>query len=255
MVSIIIPCYNMEKYIGDCLESCMRQRYVNVEIVVVDDCSTDSSLEIASLIYDPRLKIIKMPENRGVSAARNRGLEYAFGEYIVFLDADDMLMPSSIKARVKYLDDHPTVDMVWGNAYKINQDRHNYKWGYSQCLAAYGSLEVYSRRCNAQTIMWRRRVFEKHGLYYEKLRSKEDKEMLFRLGLHPDSPMPKAIKAKKLNQFMAIYRRHPKAKHKMRVADKAWFKETEIIFNRRIKRLQKEGITPQNTRWFKNELA
>lgn len=249
MVSIVIPMYNMEKYVADCIESCLDQTYNDIEIIVVDDCSTDKSIEVVKK-FGMNISLAFSCENKGVSAARNRGMQHARGEYIVFLDADDMLTPNSIMARAKYLDANRNVSMVWGKAYKINQERNNYKWGYRKCMASYGSLEVYSRRCNAQTIMWRRRVFEKYGLYYEGLRSKEDKEMLYRLGLHPDSPMPRVIKAKKLDRFMAIYRRHPKAKHKMRVADKKWFNETERIFNDRIKQLKKEGITPQNTEFL-----
>jgi hypothetical protein len=112
-----------------------------------------------------------------------------------------------------------------------------------------GSLERYSRRLNAQTLLWRREVFAKYGGYYEKLRSKEDKELLYRLGLHPDSPLPTAIRATHIDVDCAIYRRHPDAKHKRRLADKKWSAETDKIFNARIKQLKKEGVTKDNTRF------
>jgi len=252
MASIIIPCYNMEKYIIDCLLSCVQQD--GVEIIVVDDHSVDESYyKAAAFAYDypHRVQVIQHDTNLGVAAARNTGLRKASYEYVTCVDADDMLTPNSIEVRAKYLDDHPNVDMVWGNAYKINVDRGNYLWGYEKCIRERRALEVYSRRLNAQTVMWRTSVFDKYGLYYEKLRSREDKELLYRLGLHPDSPMPKVVKAKKLNEFMAIYRRHPQAKHKRRIKDKVWAKETEKIFKKRIADLKKNGITEENTEWMK----
>lgn len=247
MVSIIIPCYNQEKYIEDCLLSVENQTYKDIEVIVVDDCSKDKSIKILSK-YFGKHTILFNPENKGVSATRNAGILYSSGEYIVCLDGDDMLLPDSIKARAECFEKHPDVDVVWANAYKINDARGNSSWTYGQCIAAYGGLEVYSRRINAQTIMWKRKVFEKYGLYYEGLKSKEDKELLFRLGLHPDSPMPAAVKAKKIDDFVAIYRRHPNAKHKRRCEDKKWFEETEKIFNKRIKDLKSHGITKENTR-------
>jgi glycosyltransferase involved in cell wall biosynthesis len=252
MVSVIIPCWNQEKYIADCLQSVIFQSYRDIEVLVVDDYSTDESRKIIEQYVEkhPEIRAIFLDRNYGVSAARNRGIIESVGNYVVCIDGDDMLLPNSIKIRVKYLEDHPGIWMVWGNAYKINEDRKNYNWSYSQCVSGYGGFEVYSRRLNTQTIIWRREVFEKYGLYYEGLKSKEDKELLFRLGIHPESPFPKLIKAKKLDNFMAIYRRHPMAKHKRRVADRKWFDETEKIFNNRIKRLKRDGITKDNTRFL-----
>lgn len=92
LVSIIIPVYNCEKYIEKCLESALGQTYKNVEIIVIDDGSTDQSLDIINCAVKgkPNVKIIHQ-ENQGVSVARNRGLESAVGDYIAFLDGDDYL--------------------------------------------------------------------------------------------------------------------------------------------------------------------
>jgi glycosyltransferase involved in cell wall biosynthesis len=218
------------------------------EIIVVDDCSTDNSLE-KLLAYQDEIRIIVNAKNSGVAYSRNVGLGEALGKYVVFLDADDMLLPESMEKRFKYLEKHPEVDMVFGEAKKINADRKNYHWSWEKCIKKLDKLETYSRKMNAQTLMWRKEVFQKYGGYYEALRSKEDKELLFRLGVHPDSPFKKKIRVKKLKDFMAVYRRHPDAKHKKRIADKKWKKETDRIFDARIKQLKKEGITQENTRF------
>lgn len=102
LVSIIIPCYNAEKWLPDTINSCLSQTYRPIEIIVVDDGSTDDSidivenmLELGSLPYD-----ILRCENGGPSRARNKGLEVARGDWIQFLDADDVLLPDKIQRQM-----------------------------------------------------------------------------------------------------------------------------------------------------------
>lgn len=246
MTSIIIPNYNYGRYIQDCILSCLVQN-CHKEIIVVDDASTDNSVDIVNEI--PFVTLLKNEKNMGVADSRNRGLDHASGKYIKFLDADDMLWPGALKKQTKYLEKHSNVGMVYGEAKKINVDRKNYHWTYEQCVKRAKKLETYSRFMNAQTLLWRRDVFAKYGGYYEGLKSKEDKELLYRLGVHPKSPFKPKIKVKKLKEFIAVYRRHPEAKHKRRIADEVWKIETEAIFSSRIKELKKKGITLKNT-WF-----
>ena len=89
LVSIVIPCYNAERYVGEAIESALDQTYPHKEVIVIDDGSTDSSLEVIRS-FGNHLRWETAP-NRGGSAARNRGLELARGELIQFLDADDLL--------------------------------------------------------------------------------------------------------------------------------------------------------------------
>lgn len=102
-VSVIIPMYNTESYIMQCIESVTRQTYSDLEILVIDDGSTDRSLEIckALTLYDNRIRIFKQ-ENKGVSSARNKGLEKAAGKYIFFLDSDDAIHPHLLEEYVLY---------------------------------------------------------------------------------------------------------------------------------------------------------
>lgn len=97
-VSIIIPVYNCEKYVKKCLESVLRQTYKNIEMIVIDDGSTDQSLDIInrSVQGKANVKVIHQ-ENQGLSATRNKGLENATGDYIAFLDGDDYLGESYIE--------------------------------------------------------------------------------------------------------------------------------------------------------------
>lgn len=97
-VSVVIPVYTAGRFIGKCVESVLRQTLSQIEIICVDDFSTDDSLSILSTFTDPRLKVIAFPENRGVSAARNAGLDEAAGEYVYFIDSDDWLDPDYLES-------------------------------------------------------------------------------------------------------------------------------------------------------------
>lgn len=119
-ISIIIPIYNAEKYLDECITSVCQQTYNNLEIILVDDGSKDKSLGICNrwALKDKRIKVIHK-ENKGVSAARNSGLEVTTGEFVTFLDADDYLELSIIEKCVDYI--------------QCNRDAlYLYKFGYSK---------------------------------------------------------------------------------------------------------------------------
>lgn len=118
-ISIIIPVYNVESYIEQCLRSVFNQTYKYFECIIVDDRGTDRSIEIAQKLIKQNgdlsdYMIIPRVRNGGLSAARNTGLEVATGEYIYFLDSDDMLFPNSIESLVMLVNKYPSVDIVQG---------------------------------------------------------------------------------------------------------------------------------------------
>lgn len=88
MITVIVPCYNGEKWIGRCLHSLLAQTYTDIEILVINDGSTDRTAQVVQSVCDPRIRLINQA-NAGVSAARNRGIEEAKGEMIAFVDGDD----------------------------------------------------------------------------------------------------------------------------------------------------------------------
>lgn len=99
LVSIVIPCYNREEYISDAIDSCLIQTYKNIEIIVVDDGSTDNSIEVLQR-YGEKIHLLTQP-NKGVSAARNKGLSHVSGEYVVMLDSDDWLSADLIEKHIE----------------------------------------------------------------------------------------------------------------------------------------------------------
>src|SRR3954449_5241960 len=104
-VSVVVPIYNVEPYLGDCLDSLAAQTFRDLEIVMVDDGSTDRSGEIARDYgaRDPRFRLVERP-NGGLSAARNTGIDAARGEFLAFVDSDDVVAPTAYERLVAALD-------------------------------------------------------------------------------------------------------------------------------------------------------
>lgn len=109
-VSILIPCYNAETWIGEAIESALHQTYPACEIIVVDDGSTDGSVEVLKTFGD-KIRWEAGP-NRGGNATRNRLLELSTGEWLQYLDSDDYLLPEKLAQQVAYLDQHPDIDVL-----------------------------------------------------------------------------------------------------------------------------------------------
>ncbi|MAP55560.1 glycosyltransferase family 2 protein [Altibacter sp.] len=106
MISVVIPLYNKEAYIAEAITSVLQQSYRDFQLIVIDDGSTDRSLEVASGFLDNRLTLISIP-NQGVSVARNKGIGAASFEWIAFLDADDWWAPDFLKEIVKCIEAYP----------------------------------------------------------------------------------------------------------------------------------------------------
>ena len=111
LISVIIPCYNHGHFLSQAIESVLSQSYKNVEVIVIDDGSSDNTRNVAESY--PGVKYIYQ-ENQRVSAARNNGIENSTGDYLIFLDADDMLLPEGIAINLKFLDENPDVAFVSG---------------------------------------------------------------------------------------------------------------------------------------------
>lgn len=105
LISIITPCFNAEKFIAQTIESVRNQTYSNWEMLIIDDCSTDKSKEIINSFTttDTRIKLIELKENKGTAYAKNQGLALAKGNFIAFIDADDVWLPQKLEKQMKVL--------------------------------------------------------------------------------------------------------------------------------------------------------
>lgn len=197
-VSIIIPMYNAEKYITDCIKSCLRQTHTSIEIIVVDDASTDSSYEIASKFP---VRLFSNKVNSGTAASRNVGIKEAKGEYIAFLDADDMLTERSIEWRCAILDLMPTAQIVAGYSYILREGE--------RCKTAEDRSRLRIREgkyVNSGTGMIRRCVLNAHRYFDGRCVLNEDREFWVRLLVNNKVPAVKILKP------ISFYRIHSGSK-------------------------------------------
>ncbi|AMA09214.1 glycosyltransferase [Picosynechococcus sp. PCC 73109] len=181
LVSIIIPCYNAEKWIGEAIESALRQTYSPIEIIVVDDGSTDNSLS-AIKKYESKIKWITS-ENLGVSAARNKGIKISSGDFIQFIDADDYISPGKIQKQLDFLLTS-NADIVYGDwcyQYQKSDDEYelsDVKIGEPVEDYIYYTLKNMIPHCSC---LYRKIVVERVSGFDESLKIAEDYDFSFRL--------------------------------------------------------------------------
>lgn len=124
-VSVVVPAFNVARYVGDCLDSLRAQTLTDWECIVVDDGSTDGTGERVRAGADPRIRLIEQ-SNKGVSTARNVGLANASAAYLLFLDGDDLLHPDALARLSAHLEAHPEALAAYGTAWAIFEDGRPY---------------------------------------------------------------------------------------------------------------------------------
>ncbi|MGL5077637.1 MAG: glycosyltransferase family 2 protein, partial [Waterburya sp.] len=115
LVSVIVPVYNVEDYIAQTINSVLNQTYPHFELLIIDDASPDRSLEICQQFRDPRIKIISQ-KNRGLAGARNTGIRHAQGDYLAFLDSDDLWLPEKLAQHIQHLESAPQVGVSFSRS-------------------------------------------------------------------------------------------------------------------------------------------
>lgn len=119
-ISVAIPVYNCEGYIVETIRSLINQTYQDFEIILVDDASTDNSYRVIHEMTDPRIKLHRNEQNMGIAYTRNKAISLSNGEFIAFLDDDDIAMPYRFEHQITYLKSHPDVDLVGGHLRRID---------------------------------------------------------------------------------------------------------------------------------------
>ncbi|HZT44223.1 MAG TPA: glycosyltransferase [Chthonomonadaceae bacterium] len=180
LVSIIIPCYNQGPLLAEAIESALAQTYPQIEVIVVDDGSTDNTSLIARR-YRDRIHYLYQP-NAGLSAARNAGLAIARGVYVNFLDSDDRLLPDKIAQQVPLLDEDPALGLVYCRHFLT--DAQGIRRPAEALEAHRGEVYHALRRGNflaVHTALVRRACVEEAGGFDPKLRSLEDWNLWLRI--------------------------------------------------------------------------
>jgi glycosyltransferase involved in cell wall biosynthesis len=182
-VSIIMPAYNVAPYIRAAIESVLDQTFPDLEVLVIDDGSTDATFEIAAACAarDPRVRVLHQP-NGGISTARNHGLRAASGDVIAILDSDDLWAPAYLATQVRILEQRPDIDIVTGNAWFLGGRLSGQPARPVPDLRPAPDLARILADETAVFIMsiFRRRVYETIGGFDEFLRTNEDYDFWLR---------------------------------------------------------------------------
>jgi hypothetical protein len=183
-ISIIIPVFNTERWVEDAIRSALQQTIAQIEVVVVDDGSSDESLERALAFADERLTILSQP-NRGLSAARNAGILVASARLIGFLDGDDVWFTEKAERHLDLLERSPEIGLTFSwSAYLDDEGEKTGQYLTSRCHSP--SAKDLTRRNhvgNGSTSVVRRACFEQTGLFDEGMRSCEDLDMWIRIAV------------------------------------------------------------------------
>ena len=184
-VSVIIPCYNRERYIQETVNSVLNQTYPNIEIICVDDGCTDGTREILNS-YEDKIRVLEHHGrvNKGQSAAINLGIQNSASDYVAVLDSDDLFAPEKIEKQVKYLEEHPDIGYIYANGYAIDENGNNLFKIFPDGYIAPGDPETVLLECPLGTpsgYLVRRMVYENAGYFDESLRSSQDHDMAIRL--------------------------------------------------------------------------
>jgi len=197
-VSVIIPTYNRAALVRRAAASALAQTYGDFEVLVVDDGSTDATLEALGPFLS-RIKFLRAPENRGVSAARNLGIAAARGEWLAFLDSDDLWLPDKLARQMAYLATHP--DLLWCQTEEIWVRRGVRVNPPRSCRKEGGRIFLQSlERClvSPSAVILHRRLLEDHGGFDETLPVAEDYDLWLRLAWrHPVGLLPEPLVIKR----------------------------------------------------------
>lgn len=187
LVSVIIPTYNRTTYIGEAIDSVLAQTYENYEIIVIDD---GSSVDVKKVLkpYEDKIKYLYQ-ENRGLAAARNTGIKNSSGDYLAFLDDDDLFEPRKLEIQVKILESNPDVGFVYSDCLEFDTNkRTKLELNLAVCrnrpAGEFANLFFINPSVRVPALLVRRKCFEDAGLFDETLAMHEDGDMLLRIALH-----------------------------------------------------------------------
>jgi glycosyltransferase involved in cell wall biosynthesis len=182
LISVVIPVYNGEKTIKETIESVLNQTFSDFELIVINDGSQDSTLEIVSGIQDPRLKVFSFT-NAGLSASRNRGVSQATGEYISFLDADDLWTPDKLESQLKALQANPQAAVAYSWTDYIDESNQFLRQGGRITVNGniYANLLMTDLLENGSNPLICKQTLAEVGGFDESLKAAEDWDMWLRI--------------------------------------------------------------------------
>jgi glycosyltransferase involved in cell wall biosynthesis len=247
LVSVITPCYNAAPFVAETIESVRAQTWPDVEHIVVDDGSTDESWAVVQACVqrgtDGRLRAARLPANRGGSHARNQGAALARGEYMMFLDADDLIAPDTLRALVEALGERPMSVAIcpWQELHRVEG-----AWRASSTEVplpdpagdVVGGWLAGSRWAPPCAVLWRRDAYEHTGGWDEEITANDDGDLMLRALLG-------GVRLVVTHAGCAYYRRHGDARLSLSGASftEAWFASQMRVLDKVAAVLERQGRT------------
>jgi len=196
-VSVIIPSYNHEKYIGECIRSVLNQTYQDFEIVITDDGSKDKTVEIIRQFNDPRIKLLIHDKNKGTSVATNTCINNSSGKFVAILGSDDAWVPEKLEKQLEFLEQNVNVGAVFTREITVNENSNLvYQTIYSKVFdyalqnhsqAEWARFFFFFGNCLcAPSSMIRRNIFTEIGMFDERLAGLQDFDMWIKICLRHD---------------------------------------------------------------------
>ncbi|ADY53341.1 glycosyl transferase family 2 [Pseudopedobacter saltans DSM 12145] len=203
LVSVIIPCFNHERFIRESILSVLNQEYRSIELIVIDDGSSDQSVDLIEKLKKERDFTFISQKNRGISNVLNKGISIAKGEYISFLASDDYWLPNKVSIQIAFFKDHPEFKMIFSNAYIVDDESNiigEFQNSFPiQKAVSFKEIALGKKTIPALTVMVDREVFLNIGGFDENLII-EDWDMWLRIS---NSYLIAGI-----SDVLACYRKH-----------------------------------------------
>lgn len=213
LVSVVIPTHNRADLLPQAIDSVLSQDYPHVEIIVVDDGSTDDTAQIMQC-YKPPVRYIQQA-NQGAAAARNRGIREASGEFIAFLDSDDWFLPGKLSLQAHYLLEHPQIGLVY-SAYDVIDENRDLRWHVMPDLITgpHAYLDLLWRcmvgPITMPTVMLRRAIFDHITPFDETMRLAEDLDLWCRIARdYPIALLPESLSMVRIHYSSLTRRVNP----------------------------------------------
>lgn len=202
LVSIVMPVYNCERYIIEAIDSIVRQTYTNFELLIVDDASTDSTVNQILSFNDSRIKLFQNQQHEGISFSLNKGINFSNGELIARMDGDDISSSFRLQKQADYLTSHPNISICGSNIITIDANglfirEHNYNSDNDRIKT---DLFLGKTPLAHPSIMFRKSVINRFGTYDQSFDYAEDYELYCRLS--------SKILFHNLSDYLLFYRQH-----------------------------------------------
>ncbi len=234
LISVVIPAYNAEQFIGQTIQSVLDQTYPCHEIIVVDDGSTDRTQEVLKK-FDGKIHCLSQ-QNKGPSAARNAGIQAAQGDFICFLDADDLWIPEKLEVQLAFMEANPDIALVCSDYEEFNKEgivlssflaekHHMFPTFPTVAGPLNNAFEklVFENFVGTPTVMVRKSCLEKTGVFDEEIRSVEDRDLWLRISAsYRIACIPRIFCKKRVHQMNVSKQTELAVRGKIRVLEKNW---------------------------------